>query len=150
MHLTLIAAFPGIITLTKIDLRSLQILCESVFLKVVSATFLLVCFLSLNENTCQTRKKNFLFHLKSLFRSQENQILEFYVLKFHDVIKCLSIKQEIHFTNNLGSKHSLLMKFGQFMSYEKRKNFIKKFYQNCGLKTSSRPFLCLQRIKHNF
>ena len=34
--------------------------------------------------------------------------------------------------NNLGSKHSLLMK--------KRKNFIKKFYQNCGLKTSSRPF----------
>ena len=40
----------------------------------------------------------FLFHFKSSFRSQENQILEFYILKFHDVIKCLSIKQEIHFT----------------------------------------------------
>ena len=25
------------------------------------------------------------------------------------------------------------MKFGQFMSYYKRKNFIKKFYRNCGL-----------------
>ena len=40
----------------------------------------------------------FLFHFKSSFRSQENPILEFYILKFHDVIKCLSIKQEIHFT----------------------------------------------------
>ena len=29
--------------------------------------------------------------------------------------------------NNLGSKYSLSMKFGQFMSYYKRKNFIKKF-----------------------
>ena len=40
----------------------------------------------------------FLFHFKSSFLSQKNQILEFYILKFHDVIKCLSIKQEIHFT----------------------------------------------------
>ena len=39
----------------------------------------------------------------------------------------------------MGSKHSLLMKFGQFMSYYKRKNFIKKFDKNCDLKTSSRP-----------
>ena len=42
--------------------------------------------------------------------------------------------------NNLGSEHSLLMKFGQFMLYFKRNNFIKNFYKNCGLKTSSRPF----------
>ena len=39
-----------------------------------------------------------LFHFKSSFSFQENQMLEFYILKFHDVIKCLSIKQEIHFT----------------------------------------------------
>ena len=71
---------------------------KTVMLKVVSATFLLVCFLSLNESTCQTGKDVFLFHFKSSFRSQENQILEFYILKFHDVIKCLSIKQEIRFT----------------------------------------------------
>ena len=63
-------------------------------LKVVSATFLLVCFLHLNESTCQT---SFLFHFKSSFRSQGNEILEFYTLKFHDVIQYLSIKQEIRF-----------------------------------------------------
>ena len=40
----------------------------------------------------------FLFHFKSSFRSQENQNLKFYILKCHDVIKYLSIKQEIHFT----------------------------------------------------
>ena len=40
---------------------------------------------------------------KSSFRSRENQILEFYIFKFHDVIKCLNIKQEIHFTELLGN-----------------------------------------------
>ena len=42
--------------------------------------------------------------------------------------------------SNLRSKHSLLMKFGQFMSHYKRRTFIRKFYKNCDLKTSSRPF----------
>ena len=32
------------------------------------------------------------------------------------------------------------MKFGQFISYYRRKNFIKKFYKTCDLKTCSRPF----------
>ena len=41
------------------------------------------------------------------------------------------------------------MKFGQFMSYYKRKNIIKKFYKNCGLKTSSRPFV-FAKMEHNF
>ena len=36
-------------------------------LKVVSATFLLDCFLSLNENTCQTRKNAFYLTSKALF-----------------------------------------------------------------------------------
>ena len=36
-------------------------------LKVVSATFVLVCFLSLNESTCQTRKNVFYFTSKALF-----------------------------------------------------------------------------------
>ena len=38
------------------------------------------------------------------------------------------------------------MKFDQFMSYEKRKNFVKKFYQNCGLKTSSRSFCVCKEL----
>ena len=38
------------------------------------------------------------------------------------------------------SKHILLIKFGQFLSYYERKKFIQKFYKICYLK-SSRPFL---------
>ena len=53
-------------------------LCTNENLKVVSATFLLVCFLYLNESTCQTRK----FHFKSFFRSRENQILVFIFSNF--------------------------------------------------------------------
>ena len=48
--------------------------------------------------------------------------------------------------NNLGSKDSLLMKFGQFMSYYRRKNFIKKLYKNCDLKTSSRRFCVCKEL----
>ena len=67
---------------------------------VVSATFALVYFLSLNESTCQTRKNAFYFISKALFIF-ENQILKFCIFKCHDVIKCLCIKQEIHFTELL-------------------------------------------------
>ena len=37
------------------------------YLKVVSTTFLLVCFLSLKQTTCQTRKNAFYLTSKSLF-----------------------------------------------------------------------------------
>ena len=67
---------------------------------VVSATFALVYFLSLNESTCQARKNAFYFISKALF-ILENQILKFCIFKCHDVIKCLCIKQEIHFTELL-------------------------------------------------
>ena len=46
--------------------------------------------------------------------------------------------------NNLGIKRSLVMKLGQFMQYYKIILFIKKFYEKCDLKTSSRPFLILK------
>ena len=51
----------------------------------------------------------------------------------------------IHFTEYLGKNHSLLMKFGQFMSYHKWKKKIEKFYKNCDLKTNSRPF-CICKV----
>ena len=41
--------------------------------------------------------------------------------------------------NNLRSKHSLITRFCQFIYY-RRKFFIKKLYEKCGLETSSRPF----------
>ena len=67
-------------------------------LKVVSATFLLVCFVCLKESTLKTRKNVFLFHFESSFHSWDNQILTFQIFKCHDVIKCLSMKHETHFT----------------------------------------------------
>ena len=74
-----------------------------------------------------------------IFAIFENQSLEFYIFTFHDIIKCLSIKQIHILLNNFGSKHNVLIKFGQFMSYYKIKDFMEKFYKNYGLKTSYRP-----------
>ena len=83
-----------------------------------------LCFimhiLSLKESTCEIRKNVFSFTSK-VFLVLENQILEFYKFKFHDVTKCL--------LNNLGSKLSLLMKFGQFRSYYKTKKNYQKILQ---------------------
>ena len=39
--------------------------------------------------------------------------------------------------------NTLIITFGQFVSYYKKK-FIKRFYKNCDLKTSSRPF-CVRK-----
>ena len=52
-----------------------------------------------------------------------------------------SLKRKYISLNNLGSKYSLLMKFGQFLPHYKRKNFIKKYYKNCGLKQVQGPFV---------
>ena len=45
------------------------------------------------------KEKCFLFHFGSSFRSWDNQILIFQIFKFHDVIKCLSMKRETHLLN---------------------------------------------------
>ena len=51
--------------------------------------------------------------------------------------------------NNLGNKLSLLMKFGQFVSYYETKNFIKKFHKIFDLETSSRPFCVYKKLSTN-
>ena len=63
-------------------------------LKVVSATYLLVCFVSLKEDTSETKKNVFYFTSKALF------ILEitFQTFKCYDVIRCPSMKHQTHFT----------------------------------------------------
>ena len=48
----------GIVCICKVFLKEL---------KVVSATFLLVCFVCLKESTCETKKTVFYFTLKALF-----------------------------------------------------------------------------------
>ena len=67
--------------------------------------------------------KFFLFSRKSNFR-----ILDIQISRRHHMP--LSIKQEIHLLKKLRSKHNLLMKFGQFMSYYKRKKIIGKCYKS--------------------
>ena len=57
-------------------------------LKVVSTTFLLVCFVCLKESTCEIRKNVFYFTSKALF------ILE--ISKYHDIIKCPIMEHETH------------------------------------------------------
>ena len=66
--------------------------------------------------------------------------------------KCLEALNTEHILLNiLGSKHSLVMKFGQFMYYYKRKTFIKKLYKKYDLETSSRHFLIFKEspVKRN-
>ena len=62
-------SFNFLITMSSIILQIINLLsvgnCYN--LKFVSATFSLVCFLSLNEITCQTRKNVFYFTSKALF-----------------------------------------------------------------------------------
>ena len=61
------------------------------------------------------KEECFLFHLESSFRSWDNQTLNFQIFKCHDVIKFQAWNTKHILLNNLGSKHSLVMKFGQFM-----------------------------------
>ena len=93
-------------------------------------------------------KKNFYFTSEAPLYSRKSyfRILYIQVSSRHQMP--LSIKPEIHFTkySNLESKHSLLMKFGQFMSYYLRNNFIKKFHKNYDLETSSRTFYVYKEL----
>ena len=86
-----------------------------VTLKVVSTTFLLVCFVCLKENTCETKKNVFYFTSKALFVLD---IIKFYIFRYSNVMTSSNAeaRNTKHISlNNLGSKHSLVMKFGKFM-----------------------------------
>ena len=79
-------------------IRPIPFMARAMFsLKVVSATFLLVCFVYLNESTFATRK-NVYFTLKALFVLEIVTISTFQKFKCHDNIKYLSMKHKTHFT----------------------------------------------------
>ena len=112
-------------------------------LKVASTTFLLVCFVCRKERTCKTRKNTFYFTSKAL---RIFEIIKFYYFSYSNIMMSSNthtwdIKHIL--LNNLGSKCSPVMKFGQFMPYYKIIFFIEKLYEKCGLEASSRPFLIL-------
>ena len=84
-------------------------------LNVVSTIFSLVCFLSIKESTCQTRTNVSYFTSKALFVLE---IIKFQLFRYSNVVtssnaQAQNIKNIL--LNNLGSKHGLAMKFGQFM-----------------------------------
>ena len=102
-------------------------------------------FLGLNKSTCQLRKL-FFISLQNLFsfsRKSNFRILHFQISWRHQMPKH-KIRNTFHWINFPISictcTHNLLMIFGQFISHYKSKNLIKKFWKNCSLKTSSRPF----------
>ena len=89
-------------------------------LKVVPATFLLVCFKGLNESTCQIKKNVFYLTSKPLFILEN---IKFQNSTFSNFMTSSNTNKKYISLNNLESKHSLLMRFGQFMSHYKRKSF---------------------------
>ena len=52
-------------------------------LKVLSTVFVLVCFVSLKESTCETKKNIFYFTLKALFVLE---IIKFYLFRYSNVM----------------------------------------------------------------
>ena len=81
----------------------------------------------------------FSFSRKSMFR-----ILNIQILSHHQMPK-QKTRNAFYWIN--WKMNSLLMKFGQLMSYQKIKNVIKIFYKNFNLKTSSRPFCFCKKSK---
>ena len=77
-----------------------------------------------------------LFYFKSSLRSQENKILHIQIWWCHHMTKH---KTRNTFYWTTWEVISLLMKFGPFIWYFKRKLF-KSFYKSWDLKNSSRPF----------
>ena len=87
----------------------------SLCLKVVSATFLLICFGCIKESTLKTRKNIFYFTSKALFVLE---IIKFKLSRYSDVMTSSNAparNMKHILLNNLRSKHSLVMKFDQFM-----------------------------------
>ena len=83
-------------------------------------------------------RRLFPFSRKSNFRISGIQLSWRHQMRKH--------KRRNTLLNNLGNKHSLLMKFGQFKSYYKGKNFIKNFYKTSNQKTSLRPFCVCENL----
>ena len=106
---------------------------------------MLFCFLIVKENILKLGQMLFLLHL----RYPNFRVPELLFSWRHQISK---EETKSILLNNLESKLSLVMKVGKFMSYYKRKIFIKKKKkEKYGLETSSGPFLIFQEssVKRN-
>ena len=106
---------------------------------------MLFCFLIVKENILKLGQMLFLLHL----RYPNFRVPELLFSWRHQISK---EETKSILLNNLESKLSLVMKVGKFMSYYKRKIFIKKKKkEKYGLETSSGPFLIFKEssVKRN-
>ena len=85
------------------------------------------------------------FSIKSNFRN-----LHFQISWRHQMHKHKTTNTFHRITWDVDTDMYWLMKFGQFMSYYKRKNLIRKFYKKFGLKTSSRSFCVCKELSTIF
>ena len=109
----------------------------------MSATSQLVC-LVVTKRMLVKLGKIFFIYFQNLFlflRKLNFRFLDVHILWCHQMPKHKTIKRM--FLNNLRSKHSLYMKFGQFMLFYKRK----KLCKNCNLTTSSTPLCVCKELK---
>ena len=91
------------------DWKNLRYIMEDIN-KLVKACFRYIftsLFCMSKREHLWNKEKCFSFHFESSFRSWDNQILYFQIFKRHDVIKCLNMKREIHFTEQLGKQTQL-------------------------------------------
>ena len=75
----------------------------------------LFCIVSLKHTTCETRKDVFYFTWKALFVLK---IIKFWLFAYSNVMASSNAQAWITkhiLLNNLGSKHNLVVKFGQLM-----------------------------------
>ena len=128
------------------DASASVVSAKKYFLKIVSALFGQFDLLSLKDSTCETRKIFFYFISKALFVLEKSKIQNFRYSSFLTSSNAYAKSKQYLLLNNLGSKHSLLIKFGQFMSYYKRKYFIKKLQKNYDQEIRVRSFCVYKEL----
>ena len=114
----------------------------------MSATFLLVYFLSLKESTCKTRKNVFFISVQKLFsfsRKSNFRNLNIQVSWRHQMPKYKTINTFYWITWKVNTV-CYVNKIWSVIPYYKNKNFMKKFCKNCDLETSSRPFCVCKEL----
>ena len=118
------------------------------FLKVVSATFLIVCFLSVKEGTCETWKNLFYFTSKALFVLEQIKFQNCRYLSFMTSSNAQAQNKKYILLNNLRRKQSVNELRPVYVISQKKKIY-QKHPRKLLPKNQFQTPLSLQRIKRN-
>ena len=103
------------VTIFTANFRELMVICNLQWFKgCVSCIFASLFCMFKREHSW--KKKIFYFISKAL-HYWDNQILNFQIFKCQGIVKGLNMKHKHILLNNLESKDSLVIKFGQFMQH---------------------------------